>query len=82
VAVLAGADPAVLHLDAVPGIGPVTAAAFVAALDEVSRFARAHQVQGYLGLTPGPGERSSGERQHRGAITKTAGCWRGPRDRS
>jgi transposase len=68
VAALATADPAVRHLDQVPGIGPVTAAAFVAALDDVTRFRSAHQVQAYLGLIPR--ERSSGERQHRGAITK------------
>jgi transposase len=68
VAALAAADPAVRHLDQVPGIGPVTAAAFVAALDDVTRFQGAHQVQAYLGLIPR--ERSSGERQHRGAITK------------
>jgi transposase len=68
VAAVAASDPAVRHLDAVPGIGPVTAAAFVAALDDVTRFRSAHQVQAYLGLIPR--ERSSGERQHRGAITK------------
>lgn len=68
VAALAAADPAVRHLDAVPGIGPVTAAAFVATLDDVGRFGSAHQVQAYRGLTPR--ERSSGDAQHRGAITK------------
>jgi transposase len=68
VAALAAEDLAVRHLDQVPGIGPVTAAAFVAALDDVTRFRSAHQVQAYLGLIPR--ERSSGERQHRGAITK------------
>jgi transposase len=68
VAALAATDPAVRHLDAVPGIGPVTAAAFVAALDDVTRFRSAHQVQAYLGLVPR--ERSSGDQQHRGAITK------------
>jgi transposase len=34
----------------------------------VTRFASAHQVEAYLGLAPR--ERSSGEQQHRGAITK------------
>ena len=51
-----------------PGVGPVTAAAFVATLDDVGRFRDAHQVMSYLGLVPS--ERSSGERQHRGHITK------------
>ncbi len=46
----------------------MTAATFVAALDEVPRFASAHQVEAYLGLVPC--EHSSGERQHRGRITK------------
>jgi transposase len=68
VSALAASDPAVRHLDAVPSIGPVTAAAFVATLDEVTRFPSAHHVEAYLGLAPQ--ERSSGERQHRGAITK------------
>jgi transposase len=68
VAALAASDPAVRHLDQVPGIGPVTAAAFVATLDDVTRFQSAHQVEAYLGLVPR--ERSSGERQHRGTITK------------
>ena len=58
----------VRRLRTVPGVGPVTALAFVAALDEVARFGSAHQVQAYLGLVPS--EQSSGERQHRGRITK------------
>jgi transposase len=51
-----------------PGVGPVTALSFVASLDEVTRFSGAHQVESYLGLVPS--EYSSGERQHRGRITK------------
>src|SRR5947207_1262558 len=49
---LAKADPAVPRLRTVPGVGPVTAVAFVAALDDVTRFGSAHQVQAYLGLVP------------------------------
>jgi transposase len=52
----------------VPGVGPITAVRFRAALDDVTRFASAHRVQSYLGLTPG--ENSSSERQQRMAITK------------
>jgi hypothetical protein len=52
-----------------PSIGPVTAAAFVATLDEATRFRRAHQVEAYLGLVPG--EWSTGDGQRRGRITKT-----------
>ena len=67
-AALARTDPVMRHLATTPGVGPVTAAAFVAALDDVTRFATAHHVEAYLGLVPR--ERSSGERQRRGAITK------------
>ena len=42
-------------------MGPVTALAFVAALDDVTRFQSAHQVQAYLGLVPS--EYSSGDRR-------------------
>jgi transposase len=65
---LARTDPIVPRLRTVPGVGPVTAVAFVAALDEITRFESAHQVQAYLGLVPS--EYSSGERQLRGRITK------------
>ena len=67
-AALVAAGPVMRRLTSVPGVGPVTAAAFVAALDDVGRFGRAHEVEAYLGLVPR--ERSSGERQRRGAITK------------
>ncbi len=56
------------RLCTVPGVGPVTAAAFIATLDDVARFREAAQVAAYLGLVPQ--EWSSGERQHRGALTK------------
>jgi transposase len=52
----------------VPGVGPVTAVRFVAAIDSVERFSSAHHVQSYLGLTPG--ENSSSERQQKTGITK------------
>jgi transposase len=61
-------DPCVQRLRTVPSIGPVTAAAFVATIDDVQRFRRAHQVEAYLGLVPR--ELSSGETQRRGHITK------------
>ena len=41
----------------------------MATLDVVTRFASAHQVEAYLGLTPR--EYSSGEQQRRGRISKT-----------
>ena len=65
---VAAHDERVQRLRTVPSIGPVTAAAFVATIDDVRRFSHAHQVEAYLGLVPR--EFSSGDRQHRGAITK------------
>jgi transposase len=51
-----------------PGVGPVTALAFVLTLGPVERFRRSKQVVSYLGLNPG--ERSSGGHQHMGPISK------------
>jgi transposase len=65
---LANAHPVVTRLRSMPTIGPVTAIAFVAALDDVARFHSAHQVQAYLGLVPS--EYSSGDHRLRGHITK------------
>ncbi len=56
------------RLMSVPGVGPVTAVAFVSAIDKPSRFRTAKQVRAYLGLVPR--EHSSGERSSRGRITK------------
>jgi transposase len=64
----ADSDPVCGRLMTVPGVGPVTAVRFVAALDEQTRFADAHAVQAYLGLVPG--EYSSSERTQRLGITK------------
>jgi len=65
---LAVQDPRVRHLRSVPCVGPVTAAAFLAVVDDVGRFHHAHQLEACLGLVPR--EYSSGETQHRGPITK------------
>jgi transposase len=51
-----------------PGVGPITALAFVTTLGEVSRFRRSKQVASYLGLIPS--ERSSGSKRRLGAISK------------
>ncbi|HEY3118008.1 MAG TPA: IS110 family transposase [Chloroflexota bacterium] len=65
IAALTQTDERVRRLQSV---GPVTAAAFVATLDDAQRFHRAHEVEAYLGLVPR--ELSSGETQRRGRITK------------
>jgi len=51
-----------------PGVGPITAMAFVLTIGDVKRFPRGKQVASYLGLVPR--EHSSGGRQKLGAITK------------
>src|SRR5215470_6055680 len=63
IAAVTATDERVRRLQSVPNIGPVTAAAFVAAIDEASRFRHPHEVEAYLGLVPR--ERSSGETQRR-----------------
>jgi transposase len=51
-----------------PGVGPVTALAFVVTIGDAARFKRGKQVASYLGLIPS--ERSSGNSRRLGAITK------------
>jgi len=65
---LAVQGPRVLRLRSIPSVGPVTAAAFLAAIDDAQRFRHAHQLEAYLGLVPR--EYSSGETQRCGPITK------------
>lgn len=65
---LASAHLACRRLMTVPGVGPVTALRFVAAIDVPSRFPSAHRVQSYIGLTPG--EHSSGAIKRQTGITK------------
>lgn len=65
---LAAEHPVCRRLMTVPGIGPITALRFVAAIDDPKRFPTAHRVQSYVGLTPG--EHSSSERERKTGITK------------
>jgi transposase len=64
-------DEVVQRLCTAPGVGPVTATTFAATIDDATRFGAAKQVRSYLGLVPR--EYSSGERQHRGRISKAGG---------
>lgn len=61
-------DPVIRRLVTVPGIGPITAVTYRAALDTWERFGDAGAATAFLGLVPR--EDSSGTRQRKGAITK------------
>ena len=67
-AALCEKEPVVAALTTIPGVGTVVAACFVAVLDDAKRFARAHQVESYVGLVPC--EDSSGGKRRLGAISK------------
>jgi len=60
--------PEVVRLMTHPGVGPVTALAFVLTIGPVERFRRARQVGSYLGLIPS--EHSSAGKQRLGHISK------------
>ena len=51
-----------------PGVGPITALAFVLVIGDVKRFAHSNQLASYLGLIPS--EDSSAGRRRLGAISK------------
>ena len=51
-----------------PGVGPITALAFVLTIGDVSRFRHSNQVASYVGLIPR--EHSSGGKQRLGSISK------------
>ena len=61
-------DAAARLLMTQPGVGPITALAYVLTLGDVKRFPRGKQVASYLGLIPR--EHSSAGRQKLGAISK------------
>ena len=62
------ADPGYAAIQAVPGIGAVLGAVFVAEIGEVSRFPGPAQLASWAGLTPR--HRESDTTVHRGRITK------------
>lgn len=68
VRMLAKANSTVRRLMTVPGVGPVTALAFVSTIDDPKRFAFANDVGAYLGLTPR--RHQSGEVDRTGRISK------------
>jgi transposase len=64
----AAQDPVAQLLQTHPGVGPITALAFVLTLGRIDRFAQSKKVVSYLGLNPA--EHSSGGRQRLGSISK------------
>jgi transposase len=61
-------DPGYQAIQALPGVGPVLAAVFVAEIGDIGRFRRAEQLASWAGLTPRHHE--SDTTVHRGPITK------------
>jgi transposase len=68
IAALTRDDATTTLLTTAPSIGPITAAAIVATIDDVTRFRSAHHFEAFLGVVPG--EYSSGEKRRIGRITK------------
>lgn len=61
-------DEQVKLLKTVDGVGPITALAFIAEIDDPKRFEDSKDVAAYMGLTPR--QYSSGEMQRQGSISK------------
>ncbi len=61
-------NPVCGRLMTIPGVGPITAVRFVAAIDRIDRFPSASRVGSYLGLTGG--EKASGEKSYSTSLTK------------
>src|SRR6478609_12123881 len=64
-------DPGYHAIQAIPGVGPILAAVFVAEIGDITRFHRPEQLASWAGLTPKHHE--SDTTVHRGRITKM-GC--------
>ena len=65
---LVRSEPTLRRFMSVPGVGPITAVAFLSTIDEPERFKRARDVGPYLGLTPR--RYQSGETDRQGHISK------------
>jgi transposase len=61
-------EPTLKRFMTVPGVGPITAVAFLSAVDDADRFKHARDVGPYLGLTPT--RYQSGETDRQGRISK------------
>ena len=65
---LASRDPVCLRMMGVPGVGPITALTFKAAVDDPKRFKTSRTVGAHFGLTPR--RYQSGETDNPGHISK------------
>jgi transposase len=65
---LAKADEKARRLMTIPGVGPITASALVATVQDIGAFASGREFAAYLGLTPR--QNSSGGKERLGRITK------------
>jgi transposase len=61
-------DPGYRAVQAIPGVGPILAAVFVAEIGDVTRFLRPEKLCCWAGMTPK--HRESDTKVHRGRITK------------
>jgi transposase len=66
-------DPRVQALQALPGIGPITAMTLVAEIGDISRFPTARKLCAWAGLTPSV--RNSDRKVRHGHITKMGSPW-------
>ena len=57
------------RLMTIPGLGPVTASAMVASVQDISAFSGPREFAAFLGLTPR--QNSSGGKEHLGRVSKT-----------
>lgn len=67
-AALAAADPVARRLMTVPSVGPIIALTYKTSIEDPSRFARGGDAGAFAGLAPRRNQ--SGERDHRGRISK------------
>jgi transposase len=65
---IAGAHPIATRLQTIPGVGVLTATAFVGAVGHIHAFRRGREFASWLGLTPR--ESSTGARRYLGRISK------------
>ena len=65
---MAKADDNTRRLMSIPGIGPVTASAIAASVQDVSSFSGSREFSAYLGLTPR--QNSSGGKERLGRVSK------------